>query len=82
MYASIFIVLFNAPYIYYTCCSIVPLYNLGHTDDVTMTPYIMLGVTEGVETYFVPRSLDGVSPPVNVDNFPLGSQVESTVYVC
>ena len=51
-------------------------------DDVTMTPYINLGVTEGVETYFVPEFDDGVSPPVNVDNFPLGSQVESTVYVC
>ena len=44
-------------------------------------PYITLGETEGVITQSVPPLDDGVSLPIDV-NFPFGSQIQSTVYVC
>ena len=47
----------------------------------TVLPYITLGETEGVTTQSVPPQDDGVSLPINV-NFPFGSQIQSTVYVC
>ena len=49
--------------------------------NVTVMPYIPLGVTEGGIKQTVPRALDGVSLPINV-NFPFGSQNLSTIYVC
>ena len=50
------------------------------TDDVTVMPYITLGVTGGVVTQVVPSADDGVSLPINVQ-FPFGSQIQSSVYV-
>ena len=47
----------------------------------TVLPYIILGETECVTTQSVPVALDGVSLPIYVD-FPFGSQIQSTVYVC
>ena len=44
-------------------------------------PYISLGVTENVITQQVPPYDDGFSQPIHVP-FPLGSHLESTVYVC
>ena len=49
--------------------------------NVTVMSYITLGGTEGVIKQTVPRALDGLSLPINV-NFPFGSQFQSTVYVC
>ena len=46
----------------------------------TVIPYIQLGVTEGVATHTVPESDDGTSSPIYV-SFPLGSQLQSTIYV-
>ena len=43
-------------------------------------PYITFGETEGVFTQAVPDFDDGISAPINI-SFPLGSHVESTVYV-
>ena len=48
---------------------------------IVVLPYITLGVTEGVTTQSVPPQDDGVSLPIDV-NFPFGSQIQSTVYVC
>ena len=43
--------------------------------------YIILGETVGVATQSVPPQDDGVSLSIDV-NFPFGSQIQSTVYVC
>ena len=48
---------------------------------VTGFPYISLGETFGVATQSVPAVDDGVSSPISVQ-FPFGSEIESTVYVC
>ena len=55
----------------------IPLAN----DMATRLPYITLGVTVGVTTQTVPPYDDGVSASIDV-NFPFGSQIQSTVYVC
>ena len=44
-------------------------------------PYIPLGVIKGVITQSLPQVLNGLSQPIHVP-FPLGSHLESTVYVC
>ena len=57
----------------------------AHTHAETLVdviiPYIDLGVTEGVVTQSVPNYDDGTLSPIYV-SFPLGSQLQSTVYVC
>ena len=45
------------------------------------TPYIMLGVTEGVTTYSLSFNGNGLSLPISV-MFPLGFQQEHYTYVC
>ena len=43
-------------------------------------PYIPFGVAKDAVTHALPRVLDGLSQPIHVP-FPLGSHLESTVYV-
>ena len=66
--------------IYYKKRGVIVNISLLDTLPGVIIPRIPLGVTDGIVTQTVPAALDGVSAAIFVQ-FPLGSQIRSTVYV-
>ena len=60
------------------------IYTLNYSPEkhpCGILPYIVVGVTEGVDTFSVPAFDDGVSEPVEVA-FPIGQSIKPFVQVC